>query len=139
MSTENIDVVTEQVEAINERDWDRFRELATTDCVIHSSRGDLDIDEYVDSQQDATETLRDAEVHIDEVFAADDRVVLRYRNTGIVDGEYHGHDVEAQEYENTGIAILRVEGGQVAEVWLESDMSVRWEQVGILPDELTDL
>lgn len=137
MSTDKIQLVRNNIEALNDRDWNRFRETTTDDCIIHGSRDDTTIEDYIDSVDD-TEVLRDWHVEIEEIFGADDRVVTRYTGHATIDGEYHGTELSNEEASNPGIAIFQIDDGQIAEVWLTADISRRWEEAGVLPERLLE-
>ncbi|MFB6254200.1 MAG: nuclear transport factor 2 family protein, partial [Halobacteriaceae archaeon] len=80
MTTDNVQTFRESVEAFNNNNWDRFRALATDDCIIHGSRGDQTIDEYIDGIKER-DAIEDSEVQIEDIFGDGDRVTCRYTNT----------------------------------------------------------
>ena len=63
------------------------------------------------------------------VLTAEDYVTVRGVLTGTGDGEYHGHDIDGQNFKVTEIILLGVEEGQIARMYVERDDLDLWEQI----------
>jgi steroid delta-isomerase-like uncharacterized protein len=70
---------------------------------------------------------------IDDLFAADDKVVLRWSATGTHTGDFNGMPPTGRVATSSGITIFRVEDGRIVEEWAESDMLGLLQQLGAIP------
>lgn len=70
---------------------------------------------------------------IDELIAEGDRVVIRWHGGGTNTGALFGMPPTGRAMTLTGIAILRVEAGMLAEHWANSDDLGMMQQLGIIP------
>ncbi|MFB6254454.1 MAG: hypothetical protein ABEI06_07585, partial [Halobacteriaceae archaeon] len=61
-----------------------------------------------------------------------------YTNTVTINGTYQGSEISNKEVSNPGITIIGFEDGSITDVWLVADISVRWEEAGVLPDRFLD-
>ena len=68
----------------------------------------------------------DLRVAIDDLIAADDKVVVRYSLGGT-------HATRGKAIATTGINIFRIEGGQVVEYWGHADNLTMGRQLGTIP------
>ena len=75
----------------------------------------------------------DLERTIDDLFAADDKVVLRWSARGTHTGDFNGMPPTGREATSSGITIFRVEDGRIVEEWAESDMLGLLQQLGAIP------
>jgi predicted ester cyclase len=66
----------------------------------------------------------DVRISVDDVIAADDKVVLRWRSEGTHRGELAGLAPTGARASVTGIGIDRWKDGKVVESWSEWDTSV---------------
>ncbi|MEO5671195.1 MAG: ester cyclase [Ramlibacter sp.] len=73
----------------------------------------------------------EASVTLDDVIGADDRVVMRYAYEGRHTGDLFGIPATGRRFRLTGIAIVRLVGGKVAEYWREEDMLGLMRQLGV--------
>lgn len=76
--------------------------------------------------------LPDVKVHIDDIFAADDKVAVRVRIKGTHLGEFLGSAPTGKVIEYTSHEVYRFEGGLLAEEWICSDNLTLMMQVGAL-------
>jgi steroid delta-isomerase-like uncharacterized protein len=80
------------------------------------------------------EAFPDAAFTVDDLFAADEKVAVRWTMTGTHEGELFGVDPTGQTVELTAIEIDRFADGRLVETWSQSDQLGLMEQVGALPD-----
>ena len=73
----------------------------------------------------------EARVALDDVVGGSDRVVVRYAYEGRHTGDLFGIPATGRRFRLTGIAILRLAGGKVAEYWREEDMLGLMGQLGV--------
>jgi steroid delta-isomerase-like uncharacterized protein len=64
----------------------------------------------------------DARYEVDDLIAEDDRVVVRWRLRGTHQGDFGGIPASGRPITLKGIAIYRVDGGQLMERWVVSDL-----------------
>jgi predicted ester cyclase len=76
--------------------------------------------------------LPDLRVTNDDVFASGDRAVLRRTAVGTHEGDGLGIQATHREVRITGIDILRVEDGQIAERWAEWNGLETMQQMGAI-------
>jgi predicted ester cyclase len=73
-------------------------------------------------------------VTIEDLLAVDDKVVMRYRGQGTHRGPFRGAAPTNQAVAYTGIMILRVGDGKLAEEWTEWDALGLMRQIGAIAD-----
>ena len=66
--------------------------------------------------------LPDARYEVDDMVAEGDKVVVRWRLLGTHQGDFRGIVPTGQSIALKGIAIYRVEGGQLMERWVVTDL-----------------
>lgn len=66
--------------------------------------------------------LPDARYEVDDIIAESDKVVVRWRLLGTHKGDYLGIAATGRAVTLKGIAIYRVESGQLMERWVVSDV-----------------
>jgi steroid delta-isomerase-like uncharacterized protein len=64
----------------------------------------------------------DARYDVDDLIAEGDRVVVRWRLRGTHKGDFGGIPASGRPITLKGIAIYRVDGGQLMERWVVSDL-----------------
>ena len=75
----------------------------------------------------------DIRVRIEDLFAADDKVVVRWSSHGTHRGELQGIPPTHRPVTMTGIAIYRLAGGKIVEEWMNTDMLGMLRQLGVIP------
>ena len=75
----------------------------------------------------------DIHVEIDEMIAADDKVVARLTFTGTHEGEFQGIAPTHKKITWSGIWIYRVADGKFVERWHSYDMLGMLQQMGAVP------
>ena len=78
---------------------------------------DSDTDEFLGA-------FPDLKVTTDFLVAEGDKVVHHWTATGTHKGELVGIPATGKQIEMTGIAIVRIAGGKIAELWMESDQKI---------------
>ncbi len=75
----------------------------------------------------------DLKVTSDSLVAEGDKVVHHWTATGTHKGELMGIPATGKRVKMTGIAIVRIAGGKIAELWMESDQMGMMQQLGVVP------
>ena len=73
--------------------------------------------------------LHDARYEVDDLIAEGNRVVVRWRLLGTHKGDFRGIAPTGWPIALKGIAIYRVEGGQLMERWVVSDLHGLLEEI----------
>ena len=123
MSTEsNKELVRRYLAAFNDRDRDTLSEVLDEDVVEHGVSDELHgLEEIMGFLDSHFEIFPDYTGTTEDVIAEGDRVVVRYTVSGTHTGEYQGIEPTGHTVEWTGVGIYRVEGDEIAEIWLEED------------------
>jgi len=74
----------------------------------------------------------DLRYDLDDVFAADDKVVVRFKFHGTHQGEYRGLAPTGRPVTYTGIGIWRLAAGKLAEHWSNIDLYGLMQQLGAI-------
>ncbi|MBI4693693.1 MAG: ester cyclase [Gammaproteobacteria bacterium] len=137
MSRENEELVRRlMTEVWNERKFDAIDELCSETFVIHDPSAPL-----LPTGPDAAKlyigafiaAFPDAKVEIHDLFAAGDRVALRWSAAGTHRGELNGIPPTHRHVSFTGLAIYRLANGRIEEDWVSADMLGLLQQLGALP------
>ncbi len=123
MSTEdNKELVRQYLAAFNDRDRDTLAEVLAEDVVEHGVSDELHGVEEIMGFLDAHfEIFPDYTGTTEATIAEDDTVVVRYTVSGTHTGEYRDIEPTGHTVEWTGVGIYRIEGDEIAEIWLEED------------------
>jgi steroid delta-isomerase-like uncharacterized protein len=128
---ENKLLITALFDAYNEHDLEKFVALHADDAYIHGAGEDFDGIERIRSfARGQFEAFPNGAYHIQDLFAAEDRVAVRLTFTGTHDQTFFGVEPTGQEITVTEIAVYRIMEGRVAEMWLEADLWGMFQQVG---------
>jgi len=137
MSAENIAVVRRLIDEVwNQRAFDVLDELFAADAIISESgvpfpiRGPLCAKEGIGV---ACAAFPDVRVSIEDIIAADDKVVVRWSCHGTHRGEMQGIPPTNRPMTMTGIAIYRFAGGKIVEEWMENNTVGMLRQLGVIP------
>jgi steroid delta-isomerase-like uncharacterized protein len=71
----------------------------------------------------------DLEAHIEDIFAAQDKVAVRLRFRGTHSGEFLGIGATGRVVEYVSHEFYRIAGGLIAEEWICSDMATLLGQI----------
>ncbi len=75
----------------------------------------------------------DVQVTVEDQIAEGDKVVTRWRGSGIHQGEFMGIPPTGNRAELTGITISRFANGKIVEDWTNSDTLGMLQQLGVIP------
>jgi len=136
MSTETNKILARRifVEVLNGRNLDLLDELAAPDYIEHTPLPGQGTG--IDGIRDRYTMLFDAfdfQFTVDDVIAEDDKVVLRWTQTGTHIGPLFGIPATGRSSRTTGIEIWRVDDGKLAEHWDVVDVFGQFMQLGLLP------
>lgn len=136
MSEKNKALERREIEEVwNKRNPDAVDEIYAPDFVNHSTPPGMPNDrEGLKALVGAyLGAFPDLKVTPDFLVAEGDKVVNRWTATGTHTGELMGIPATGKQINMTGIAIVRIAGGKIAELWMESDTMGMMQQLGVVP------
>ncbi|WP_331235199.1 ester cyclase [Natronorarus salvus] len=132
-ANEHEELIRRYLNAFNERDRETMSELLADDVVEHGLGRELhgyeEIEEFLDAH---FETFPDYSGRTDVLISEDDTVAVRYTVSGTHTGEYLDVEPSGRTVEWSGIAMYRIEGDEIAEIWIEEDRLGLLEQLEVL-------
>ena len=72
----------------------------------------------------------DLQFGIEDIFAEDDKVAMRFVEHGTHQGEWAGIPATGKQITVPGIAIFRIAGGQIVQHWFHNDFGAEMQQLG---------
>ncbi len=121
--------------ARNAQDQELIASFLSDDFVYHWGIGAdaQGVDDFTTSMTAYMTAFPDLQTTVDQVWIADDAVIVRWINTGTQVADYMGIPPSDQTATWTGISIFRLECGKAMEGWTEADHLGRLEQQGVIP------
>jgi steroid delta-isomerase-like uncharacterized protein len=128
-------------QSFNEGNLELIEQLVAPEAVNHDSglpaamrdlRGPEGLKRVVTMYREA---FPDVRMTVDDVIAADDKVVLRWHSEGTHRGDLAGLAPTGARGSVTGISIDRWQDGKIVEAWAEWDNMGLARQVGAAPPE----
>jgi steroid delta-isomerase-like uncharacterized protein len=128
----NVDLVRAGFEAFNANDLDACVEHLAPDLIINLT----ELPEPLrgrDTWRQGAELIKrafpDLNAHIDDIFAAEDRVAVRLTMRGTHRGEYLGFAPTGRPIRYISHEFYRVTDGLIAEEWICSDTAGLFQQI----------
>jgi steroid delta-isomerase-like uncharacterized protein len=124
-------------EAFSEGRLELLDELCADGFVSHDPiAGDQDIEGVKQSFSGYREAFPDLTFTIDDIFAADDKVVMRWTGVGTFANEFMGLEPTGEKGDPVrGMSIDRYdEGGKLAETWGQWDTLTFMRDIGAIPE-----
>jgi steroid delta-isomerase-like uncharacterized protein len=137
MSQENIATSKRGLEeAFNRGNLDVIDQDTTEDFVGHDPiMGDQDRESSKQQIASYRQAFPDIHITIEDIFASDDKVVIRWSGQGTFENEFMGlkpsHEVGDPV---RGITIDRYEGGKIAESWTQWETLTFMRNIGAIPE-----
>ena len=113
---------------------DIIDEILTTDCVLHFPGG-VDIhgpEGYKEFRAPLDAALSGLKHSIEDMIVEGDKVVVRFILRGTYRGEFMGITPTGKQIMLTSIAIYRIAGDKVVEVWCNADDFGLFQQLGVI-------
>ena len=133
---ENKAIARRGYEAINQNNLDALDEVVASDITDHNpSPGQAPGLEGVKQWFSSLHTaFSDFHVDVEDMIAEGDKVVARVTGSGTHQGEFMGIAPTGNRIEFSGIDILRIAEGKVAEHWGNFDNLGMLQQLGAIPE-----
>lgn len=113
------------------RDVAELVELVDEDVLVHGAGYHVQGRRYPEGSV-LTPGLSDCRVHIDDLFAAGDRVTVAFTLT-------YRHDRTGRDLTMTGLKSYRLREGRIVEFWGETDLYGLLRQAGLVPEQIPSL
>lgn len=122
-------------EVVNRGDLDRADEFVDVGFVDHYSGPGraAGIEGFKQGVRTLREAFPDLSISLVQMLVEDDFVCVRIAVRGTHRGEFAGIPPTGNPVEYAGIGVLRVEGGKIAERWLQTDVPALMRQLGAAP------
>ena len=137
MSAENIAVVRRLIDEVwNQQAFDVLDDLFAADAIISESGVPFPIRVPLCAKEGigaACAAFPDIRVAIEDIVAANDKVVVRWSSHGTHRGEMQGIPPTNRPITMTGMAIYRFADGKIVEEWMNTDMLGMLRQLGVIP------
>jgi steroid delta-isomerase-like uncharacterized protein len=80
-----------------------------------------------------SQAFPDARLTVEDMIAEGDRVASRLSYRGTHTGEFQGIPATGKQFMTTGIQIIRIADGKIAEAWSQPDTLGLLQQLGVVP------
>ena len=120
-------------EVATERNLDLIDELLTEDFVEHGMFGEITVGREADKakMQRFFDAFADFSATVEDAVAEDDTVALRVTLRGRHEGEFMGIAPTGKSFEIQNMVFVRLEGGKIAERWIQPDGLGLMRQLGV--------
>jgi steroid delta-isomerase-like uncharacterized protein len=128
----NVELVRAGFEAFNAGDVDECLARMAPDFVINLAElpgPQHGRDVWRQGFELMKQAFPDLEAHIEDIFAAQDKVAVRLRFRGTHSGEFLGIGATGRAVEYVSHEFYRIAGGLIAEEWICSDMATLLGQI----------
>jgi steroid delta-isomerase-like uncharacterized protein len=127
----NIELVRAGFQAFNGGDADECLALASADLIINLAEvpEPLGRDVWRQGFEMLKNAFPDLQAHIEDIFAAQDKVAVRLRFRGTHSGEFLGIPATGRSIEYVSHEFYRIADGLIAEEWICSDMATLLRQL----------
>jgi steroid delta-isomerase-like uncharacterized protein len=127
------DTVRRFYEATGEAFDHLLAEALTDDVIVHDPhladvRGHDRVERYYASFHDA---FPDIEFTVDDLFAVEDRVAVRWTAKGTHEAAFWGVAPTGNEMHLSGIDVVRIADGRIGEVWTVYDSATLLQQLDV--------
>jgi len=131
--TENLNAVTRFIENVcNEGQLDEIDDLFTEDVVWHGGELVTGIIDFKQSIKETRETWRDINFKIQDSFAVDNKVAIRWIVTATHEGEFMGIPPSHEKFDTYGMEIFHFESGKIKEAWTVFDALTPAMKIGLV-------
>jgi steroid delta-isomerase-like uncharacterized protein len=122
-------------EAFETNDQSTLKEVLSPDLVAHhpGAPGPLSREELLQTISVFKTAFSDQEYTIEDQIAEGDKVVTRTTWRATHSGEFQGVPPTGKRVATDGIAITRIQDGQIVERWVSMDQIGLMQQLGLVP------
>jgi steroid delta-isomerase-like uncharacterized protein len=133
------DLAREYLDAVNNRDWDRVREVLHPEYTYADGTGEVrhGPDAAVQVSQGFVAALPDAKVTIERMYASGDTVIVEFTGTGTHDGDFQGIAPTGNNVRMPICLVLETRDGKIIAEREYMDMAHLLQQIGVVPAPAT--
>jgi steroid delta-isomerase-like uncharacterized protein len=131
---QNKEVVNRYLEALNEGNFEAFKELLSPDYAIYSPSGypePTSREKLIENYLEAREAFPEFIWSIEDMIASGDKVICRIMIRGVYEGGVPDLQQGGKKFEFSLITIMRLQNGKVVEEWQEDDQLGFARQLGM--------
>jgi steroid delta-isomerase-like uncharacterized protein len=127
----NVELVRAGFQVFNAGDADECMALAAPDIIINLAElpEPLGREAWRQGFEMMRHAFPDLQAHIEDIFAAQDKVAVRLRFRGTHSGEFLGIPATGRTIEYVSHEFYRIAGGLIAEEWICSDTATLLRQL----------
>lgn len=128
----NIEVVRDAFAALNAADLDRCVTFLAEDFAINLAGMPFQMrgrEAWRGNAEVMQAAFPDIQAHIDDIFAAEDRVAVRVTLRGTHRGDFEGIAATGREVAFMSLEHYQVRGGLLVEEWISSDLTTLMRQL----------
>jgi steroid delta-isomerase-like uncharacterized protein len=132
----NVELMRNAFAALRRKDLDACVAFLTPDFAInlaglpHQLRGP---NAWRKNAECLFSAFPDLRIHVEDMFAADDKVAVRARFTGTHTGEFLGTQPTGKKIDYQSNELYRIVDGKITEEWICSDTLTMFTQIGAIP------
>jgi steroid delta-isomerase-like uncharacterized protein len=142
-ATENMTLMRAAFDALRRKDMDQCTSFMTPDFLINLAGMPYQMHGPSAWRKNAAlffKAFPDFQLVEEDMFAAGDRVAVRFRFTGTHRGEFLGMPATGKRVDYQSYELYRIADGKVAEEWICSDLLTILNQIGALkPGQLISM
>lgn len=127
----NTELIKRYLHVFETMDASDLEDVVAEDVIIHGAGHNVRGRHWVE-QSVLAPGLSACRVHIDDLFAARDRVTVCFTMT-------YTHDRTGQDVTMTGLKSYKFRDGKIVEFWGETDVYGILRQLGLVPEEFPEL
>ena len=133
IAEENKTLLYNYIEAMNKKNEGFLDNYFAEDYIYHGPAGELDAEGFKATHKMFLSAFPDIKASIEDIIAADDKVVTRWKMSGTHQGELQGMPPSGKKVTFTGIIITKVVESKVAEEWEAFNLLSIMKQIGAIP------
>jgi len=131
---ENKSILRRTIEEANKGNYDAVWDIMAPDCVFLDETGTTySKPQYKQRLDMLLSAMPDYHLVIEDLFAEEDKVAVRYTESGTMKGDLFGMAATGKKFSTPAIEIWRFENGKLKEMWMARDTLTQGVQMGIFP------
>ena len=130
---QNLNTVTRFIENVcNKGELNEIDDLFSEDIIWHGGEMVSGIIDFKESIKETRQTWPDIKFKIQDSFAADNKVVIRWIVTATQEGEFMGIPASHEKFDTYGMEIFHFESGKIKEAWTVFDALTPAMKIGLV-------
>ncbi len=131
--TENLNAVMRFIENVcNKGELNEIDDLFTEDIVWHGGELVTGVIDFKESIKETRQTWPDIKFKVQDSFAVDNKVAIRWIVTATQEGEFMGIPPSHEKFDTYGMEIFHFESGKIKEAWTVFDALTPAMKIGLV-------